>query len=144
MAAAMKLVSLRGSGAPLTWTETGAGPGGETGIIPADPAAWGDVILARKDVPTSYHLSVVIDDARQGITRVVRGQDLFHVTGLHRLLQVLLGLPQPVYHHHRLVLDAEGRKLSKSTRATGLRELRAAGATPADIPPTIRLPESCL
>ncbi len=144
MAAAMKLVSLRGSGAPLTWTETGAGPGGETGIIPADPAAWGDVILARKDVPTSYHLSVVIDDARQGITRVVRGQDLFHVTGLHRLLQVLLGLPQPVYHHHRLVLDAEGRKLSKSTRATGLRELRAAGATPADIRQTIGLPKSGL
>ena len=141
MAAAMKLVSLRGSGAPLTWAETGAGPDGETGTIPADPAAWGDVILARKDVPTSYHLSVVIDDARQDITHVVRGQDLYHVTGLHRLLQVLLGLPQPVYRHHRLVLDAEGRKLSKSTRATGLRELRAGGATPANIRQTIGLPD---
>jgi glutamyl-Q tRNA(Asp) synthetase len=144
MVAAMKLASLRGSGAPLTWTETGAGPGGETGIIPADPAAWGDVILARKDVPTSYHLSVVVDDARQGITHVVRGQDLFHVTGLHRLLQVLLRFPQPVYHHHRLVCDAEGRKLSKSTRATGLRDLRARGATPADIRRTIGLPKSGL
>jgi glutamyl-Q tRNA(Asp) synthetase len=143
MAAAMKLVSLRG-GAPLTWTETGVGPGGETGIIPADPAAWGDVILARKGVPTSYHLSVVVDDARQGITLVVRGKDLFHVTGLHRLLQVLLRLPQPVYHHHRLVCDAEGRKLSKSTCATGLRELRAGGATPADIRQTIGLPKSGL
>jgi len=127
------------SGVPLTWTETGAGPAGETGTIVADPATWGDVILARKDAPTSYHLSVVVDDARQGITHVVRGQDLFHVTSLHRLLQVLLGLPQPVYHHHHLVRDAQGRKLSKSSRATGLRELREDGATPADIRQTIGL-----
>jgi glutamyl-Q tRNA(Asp) synthetase len=84
----------------------------------------------------------VVDDARQGITQVVRGQDLFHATGLHTLLQRLLGLPQPVYHHHRLIHDAEGRKLSKSTRATGLRELRAGGATPADIRRMMSLPQS--
>src|SRR5262249_45564304 len=119
--------------APLTWIETGAGPDGETGTVSADPAAWGDVILARKDVLTSYYLSVVIDDAHQGVTNVVRGQDLFHATSLHRLLQDLLGLPQPVYHHHCLVRDAEGHKLSKSSDSTGLRDLRAAGATPADI-----------
>jgi glutamyl-Q tRNA(Asp) synthetase len=118
---------------PLTWNETGEGPSGETGTIAANPAAWGDVILARKETPTSYHLAVVVDDAGQGITDVVRGCDLFHATSVHRLLQALLGLPQPRYHHHRLILDSAGRKLSKSTLATGLQELRAAGATPADI-----------
>ncbi len=117
----------------LTWTETGGGPSGETGAIVADPSAWGDVIFARKETPTSYHLSVVVDDAAQGVTDVVRGRDLFHSTSVHRLLQVLLGLPTPRYHHHRLILDADGKKLSKSTAATGLRELRAKGATPADI-----------
>src|SRR5665213_1847423 len=117
----------------LTWEETGAGLAGETGSIAADPAVWGDVILARKETPTSYHLAVVADDAAQGVTDVVRGCDLFHATSVHRLLQTLLGLPQPAYHHHRLILDADGRKLSKSTQATGLRELRAQGATPADI-----------
>jgi glutamyl-Q tRNA(Asp) synthetase len=117
----------------LHWTETGRGPQGETGKLTAAPQLWGDVIVARKEVPTSYHLAVVIDDALQGATDVVRGQDLFYATGVHRLLQALLGLPEPVYHHHRLVLDAEGRKLSKSTLATGLRELRAKGATAADI-----------
>jgi glutamyl-Q tRNA(Asp) synthetase len=120
-------------GTPLAWTETGAGPGGETGHVPAHPSQWGDVVLARKEVPTSYHLSVVVDDALQGITHVVRGQDLFAATSLHRLLQILLVLPEPIYHHHRLILDGEGHKLSKSTRATGLRELRAGGASPADI-----------
>jgi glutamyl-Q tRNA(Asp) synthetase len=120
-------------GIPIAWTETGAGPAGETGLMVGDPGQWGDVVLGRKDVPTSYHLSVVVDDALQGITHVVRGRDLFAATGLHRLLQILLELPQPIYHHHRLILDAEGRKLSKSTRATGLRELRAGGAAPADI-----------
>lgn len=118
---------------PLRWTETGLGPSGETGEVRADPAAWGDVIVGRKETPTSYHLSVVMDDAIQGVTHVVRGQDLFRSTSVHRVLQSLLDLPVPVYHHHRLVLDADGRKLSKSTSATGLRELRAAGATPADI-----------
>ena len=118
---------------PLTWSEAGAGPAGETGSIAADPAAWGDVILARKEVPTSYHLAVVVDDAAQGVTDVVRGCDLFHSTDVHRLLQALLGLPQPRYYHHRLVLGADGRKLSKSTLATALRELRARGVSPGEI-----------
>jgi glutamyl-Q tRNA(Asp) synthetase len=117
----------------LGWREGGHGPSGESGTVAANPAAWGDVIVARKEMPTSYHLAVVVDDAAQGVTEVVRGQDLFHATGVHRLLQALLGLPAPHYHHHRLVLDTDGRKLSKSTAATGLRELRSAGATPADI-----------
>jgi glutamyl-Q tRNA(Asp) synthetase len=117
----------------LGWTEQGEGPDGETGTVAARPQAWGDVILARKETPTSYHLSVVVDDALQGVTEVVRGQDLFWSTGLHRLLQRLLGLPQPAYRHHRLLRDDSGQKLSKSTAATGLRELRAAGKTPADI-----------
>jgi glutamyl-Q tRNA(Asp) synthetase len=117
----------------LTWIETGAGPVDETGTIAANPAAWGDVILARKETPTSYHLAVVVDDAAQNITDVVRGRDLFYATAVHRLLQTLLGLPQPRYHHHRLVLDAEGNKLSKTTRSTGLRELRARGGSPAEV-----------
>jgi glutamyl-Q tRNA(Asp) synthetase len=123
----------------LTWEETGAGPAGETGAIAANPAAWGDVILARKETPTSYHLAVAVDDAAQGVTEVVRGHDLFHATSVHRLLQTLLGLPQPRYHHHRLMLDAGGHKLSKSTAATGLRELRARGASAADIRKTVGL-----
>ena len=116
-----------------SWIETGCGPDGATGTVAADPAVWGDVVLARKETPTSYHLSVVVDDALQGVTHVVRGQDLFAATAVHRLVQTLLGLPQPIYHHHRLILDADGRKLSKSNRATGLRALRAQGAMPADI-----------
>jgi glutamyl-Q tRNA(Asp) synthetase len=117
----------------LTWAETGAGPHGETGLVRAQPAAWGDVVLGRKETPASYHLAVVLDDALQGVTEVVRGQDLFWSTSIHRLLQALLGLPSPRYHHHRLVLDAEGRKLAKSTGSTALRDLRAAGVSPADI-----------
>jgi glutamyl-Q tRNA(Asp) synthetase len=117
----------------LFWTEHGEGLLGETGAVTARPEAWGEVVLARKETPTSYHLSVVIDDALQGVTEVVRGQDLFWSTSVHRLLQQLLGLSPPAYRHHRLILDGEGRKLSKSTQATGLRELRAAGATPTDI-----------
>ena len=127
VAAALKRVG------PLLWTETGTGPAGESGAVAANPAAWGDVILARKETPTSYHLAVVVDDAAQGVTDVVRGQDLFHATSMHRLLQALLGLPQPRYHHHRLVLDTDGKKLSKSTSATGLRELRSRGLNPTDI-----------
>ncbi|WP_407187106.1 tRNA glutamyl-Q(34) synthetase GluQRS [Bradyrhizobium centrosematis] len=117
----------------LSWNELGEGPDGERGTVPARPEAWGDVILARKETPTSYHLSVVVDDALQGISEIVRGQDLFHATAVHRLLQVVLGLPEPVYRHHRLICDGEGRKLSKSSGSTGLRALRAAGATPAGI-----------
>ena len=116
---------------PLTWRE--AGRRSETGTVAANPQMWGDVVLARKETPTSYHLAVVLDDAHQGVTDVVRGQDLFWSTSVHRLLQALLGLPAPNYHHHRLILDAGGRKLSKSTRATALRALREGGATPTDI-----------
>jgi glutamyl-Q tRNA(Asp) synthetase len=115
----------------LTWTEMDQGAAAANPA--ASPAIWGDVILARKETPTSYHLSVVVDDAAQGVTDVVRGQDLFHSTSVHRLLQALLGLPALRYRHHRLILDADGNKLSKSTAATGLRELRAQGVTPADI-----------
>jgi glutamyl-Q tRNA(Asp) synthetase len=115
---------------PLTWIEEGFG---ERQTIAADPAAWGDVVIARKDTPTSYHLSVVVDDALQGVTHIVRGRDLYHATAIHVLLQKLLGLPSPVYHHHRLVLDADGRKLSKSDRSVSLSALRKAGNTPDDI-----------
>jgi glutamyl-Q tRNA(Asp) synthetase len=117
----------------LAWSETGSGPQGQTGLVTAAPHRWGDVILARKELPTSYHLAVVVDDALQGVTNVVRGQDLFWSTSIHRLLQALLGLAEPVYHHHRLILDDDGRKLSKATKATSLRELRASGATAVDV-----------
>jgi len=117
----------------VSWTETGAGTGGEPEVVPADPAAWGDVVLARREAPTGYHLAVVVDDALQGVTHVVRGEDLLRATSVHRLLQVLLGLPAPTYRHHRLLLDRDGKKLSKSTRATGLRELRQGGTSAAEI-----------
>jgi glutamyl-Q tRNA(Asp) synthetase len=117
----------------LTWTERGSGPKGEGGRITAAPQMWGDVVLARKEVPTSYHLAVAVDDALTGVTDVVRGQDLFWSTSIHRLLQALLGLPEPAFCHHRLILDAGGRKLSKSTLATSLRDLRSGGATAKDI-----------
>jgi glutamyl-Q tRNA(Asp) synthetase len=128
----------------LKWTEQGVGPDGETGQehhqVAADPQIWGDIVIARKEAPTSYHLSVVVDDALQGVTEVVRGQDLFHATSVHRLLQWLLGLPEPGYRHHRLIRDETGQKLSKSSRSTGLHELRAAGASPADIRRMVGLP----
>ena len=119
-------------GAPLSWSEVDT-HGLPVRDVTANPARWGDVIVARKDVPTSYHLSVVVDDAVQGITHVVRGEDLFEATSVHRLLQELLGLPRPLYRHHRLLLGSDGRKLSKSDGATGLRELREQGLTAADI-----------
>lgn len=118
---------------PPTWDETSMGPSGESGRIVADPAAWGDVVIARKDAPASYNLCVVVDDAIQGITDVVRGRDLFHATAVHRVLQDLLGLPVPSYHHHDLILGDDGRKLSKSRRDTALRALREAGAGPGDV-----------
>lgn len=101
--------------------------------VDADPARWGDVVLQRKEVPTSYHLAVVVDDARQGVTHVVRGLDLLAATDVHRMLQVLLGLPEPRYHHHRLIADAAGRKLAKSCKDTSLRELREGGMTADDV-----------
>ncbi|MFT4181108.1 MAG: tRNA glutamyl-Q(34) synthetase GluQRS [Rhizobium sp.] len=118
------------AGGPLSWRESGDG---ERGDIPADPAAWGDVVLSRSDAPSSYHLSVVVDDAAQGITHVVRGLDLFHATSIHRLLQALLGLPEPLYHHHRLILGDDGRKLSKSLSDTGIAEWREKGLSPAQL-----------
>jgi glutamyl-Q tRNA(Asp) synthetase len=136
----LDMAAARARAGELAWTEQGEGPNGETGMVTAQPQAWGDVILARKETPTSYHLSVVIDDALQGVTDVVRGRDLFWSTSVHRLLQKLLDLPEPAYRHHRLVLDAARTKLAKSTLATGLRELRAAGATPADIRRLVGLP----
>ncbi|MFP5077364.1 tRNA glutamyl-Q(34) synthetase GluQRS [Rhizobium sp. YIM 134829] len=120
-------------GIALAWSESGEGPGGQTGEIVAAPEAWGDVILSRPDAPSSYHLSVVVDDALQGVSHVVRGRDLFHATSVHRLLQVLLGLPVPLYHHHRLLLDAHGRKLSKSQGDTGLTAWRLSGRSAAEL-----------
>lgn len=116
-----------GGGAPLVWPEAQGTPEGPALPVPADPAQWGDVVLARRDVPTSYHLSVVVDDAMQGVTHVIRGMDLFHATSVHVLLQRLLGLPTPVYHHHRLILDESGHKLSKSNAATSLLPCAPAG-----------------
>jgi glutamyl-Q tRNA(Asp) synthetase len=118
-------------GHPLTFTEMHAE--GRQKTIRALPARWGDAVIVRKDVPASYHLAVVVDDARQRVSHVTRGRDLFAATDLHRLLQVLLGLPEPVYHHHRLVTDEAGRKLAKSSGDTSLRSLRQAGLSPAEV-----------
>ncbi|WP_426131539.1 tRNA glutamyl-Q(34) synthetase GluQRS [Pararhizobium sp. PWRC1-1] len=118
---------------PLTWQESGTGPDGQTGVIAADPAGWGDVVLSRSDAPSSYHLAVTVDDALQGVSHVVRGNDLFHASSVHRLLQSLLDLPQPTYHHHQLILGPDGRKLSKSNRDTGIAAFREAGKTPDDV-----------
>lgn len=101
--------------------------------IAANPARWGDVVLVRKDTPTSYHLSVVVDDAAQGVTHVTRGMDLEAATDIHVLLQELLGLPSPFYAHHDLVLDEERQKLSKSKGSQSLRDLRAAGWTAGEV-----------
>lgn len=107
-------------------------PNGREEQITLDPSVWGDAVIVRKETPTSYHLSVVTDDALQGITHIVRGQDLEAATSLHRLMQALLGLPAPKYLHHRL-LTVEGRKLSKSLRDKSLRALRGEGLTRADV-----------
>jgi glutamyl-Q tRNA(Asp) synthetase len=106
--------------------------GNET-LVEAWPERWGDIILARKDVPTSYHIAVVTDDALQGVSHVTRGTDLLAATDIHRLLQILLDLPEPVYCHHPLIVDQEGRKLSKSHRDKSLRSLREEGATARQI-----------
>jgi glutamyl-Q tRNA(Asp) synthetase len=112
----------------LAWTEL-------DGVrVAAEPASHGDVVLARKDTPTSYHLAVTVDDAEQGVTHVIRGRDLFDATAVHRLLQELLGLAEPVYHHHPLILDERtGRRFAKSDGSVSLRVLREQGATPASI-----------
>jgi glutamyl-Q tRNA(Asp) synthetase len=105
----------------------------ETGRVRAEPDKLGDVVLARKDFPTSYHLASVWDDALQGVTHVIRGEDLRESAHLHVLLQKLLGLPQPAYRHHKLILDAAGKRLAKRDEAATLRALRQSGKTPADI-----------
>lgn len=103
------------------------------GVIRCDPARFGDVVLARKDVPASYHLCVTHDDALQGVTLVTRGRDLQPATDLHRLLQTLLGYPEPAYAHHRLLTDASGRRLAKRDHATTLRGLREAGVSASEV-----------
>jgi glutamyl-Q tRNA(Asp) synthetase len=108
---------------PLSWRDGDA-------EVAAEPQAFGDVVLARKDAPTSYHLAVTVDDAAQGVTDVVRGRDLYAATHVHRLLQALLGLPTPLYHHHALLTDGEGRRLAKRTGARALADLRAVGTDP--------------
>ncbi len=133
MEAAIAAARDRLAGRPLGWTDSGCGPHGETGTIAARPERWGDIILSRPDAPSSYHLSVTLDDALQGVTHVVRGRDLFNATAVHRLLQVLLDLPEPAYHHHGLVLGDDGRKLSKSNRDTGIAAYRDKGLSPADL-----------
>ncbi len=119
--------ALTAAGDAFTFDETGSGPNGESGAIKARPAIFGDVVLARKDTPASYHLSVVVDDALQGVTLVTRGNDLFAATHLHRLLQALLALPVPRYRHHKLIGDASGKRLAKRDAATALKTLRDAG-----------------
>jgi glutamyl-Q tRNA(Asp) synthetase len=128
---ALSAARRRLGGQPLTFTELDED--GHPTTIEARPEQWGDAVILRKDVPASYHLAVVIDDARQGITHVTRGRDLFAATDLHRLLQVLLGLQEPLYHHHRLLTDEEGRKLSKSAADAGLSNLRASGVPAREI-----------
>jgi glutamyl-Q tRNA(Asp) synthetase len=117
----------------LQFLEEGQGPDGETGWIKADPELAGDVILARKDVGVAYHLAVVVDDAHQGVTHVIRGQDLFAAAHIQRLLQALLGLPTPTYRHHRLLLGADGKRLAKRNGGETLADLRAAGVTPEEV-----------
>jgi glutamyl-Q tRNA(Asp) synthetase len=117
----------------LTFCEWDGRPDGRTDSIRADPTRWGDPVIVRKESPTSYHLSVVVDDALQGVSHVTRGRDLYAATDLHRLLQTLLDLPEPIYHHHALITDATGRKLSKSANDTSLRALRAAGVSPEEV-----------
>lgn len=104
----------------------------DAGRIPADPAMFGDVVLARKEIPTSYHLAVTLDDHVQGVTLVTRGEDLFNATHVHRLLQALLGLRTPEYHHHRLLMGPDGRRLAKRDRSLTLRSLREQGCSPAE------------
>jgi len=111
---------------PQSWQDEVAG------TIAADPLSHGDVVLARKDAPTSYHLAVTVDDTLQGVTLVTRGEDLFAATHVHRLLQALLGLPTPRYRHHPLITDANGRRFAKRDRAMTLRRLRETGCSPAD------------
>jgi glutamyl-Q tRNA(Asp) synthetase len=123
--------ALSSVGQTLTWREFGEGA--EETTIVADPEAWGDVVLRGRDRPANYHLAVVVDDAMQGISDVVRGRDLYAATSVHRLLQAALDLPAPRYRHHRLVLDANGEKMSKSVASTPLSALRQKGYSPLEL-----------
>ena len=116
---------------PLIWMDDGA-------EVSATPLAFGDVVLARKDAPASYHLAVTVDDAAQGVTHVVRGRDLFASTHVHRLLQALLDLPTPIYHHHPLLTDAAGHRLAKRHHAPTVAALRAGGMDPVTLVETLR------
>jgi glutamyl-Q tRNA(Asp) synthetase len=129
---AAKAAALAG---PLTWTEAGRGR------VPVEPLRLGDAVLARKDVPSSYHLAVTVDDDLQGVTVVTRGEDLFHATHLHRLLQRLLGLAEPAYRHHILLTNAAGRRLAKRDGALALRALRQAGRTPVEVRAMAGIPD---
>jgi len=129
----LDLAAADAAAGPLSFAEAGEGPAGEHGRIAVDARPAGDVVLARKDVGVAYHLAVVVDDARQGITEVVRGQDLFEATHVQRLLQALLGLPAPRYRHHRLVVGPGGRRLAKRDRAETLRAIRERGVTAAEL-----------
>jgi glutamyl-Q tRNA(Asp) synthetase len=123
---------------PLTWHDATAGE------VKADPMRFGDVVLARKDAPASYHLAVVVDDARQRVTDVMRGRDLFESTHVHRLLQALLGLSTPRYHHHPLLLDATGERLAKRRGSETLADLRERGVDPAEFAASLRRGEMLL
>ncbi|MGZ6187044.1 MAG: tRNA glutamyl-Q(34) synthetase GluQRS [Candidatus Binataceae bacterium] len=123
----LRMDDARARAGRLLWTDE------RRGEIPATPEVFGDVVLARKDTPASYHLACTVDDALQGVTLVTRGEDLFEATHIHRLLQALLGLPTPRYRHHRLLTDASGRKFSKREQAPTLRALRDAGRSPTEV-----------
>ncbi|GEQ97166.1 tRNA glutamyl-Q(34) synthetase GluQRS [Iodidimonas gelatinilytica] len=123
----MRAAKLIAAHSPLLFTDN------EGHVHEADPLAFGDVVLARKDTPTSYHLAVTVDDALQGISHVVRGEDLFHATHIHRTLQAIFGLPSPVYHHHKLLLNETGRRLAKRDKAQTLHSLRQSGWTAQDV-----------
>ena len=117
----------------LAFKEEGRGPTGETGLVPAEPDLFGDEIIARKDAGVSYHLAAVHDDALQGVSHVIRGEDLFASTHFHVLLQALLELPTPIYRHHRLITDADGKRFAKRDRSVTLEALREAGSTPSGL-----------
>ncbi|MGE0056101.1 MAG: tRNA glutamyl-Q(34) synthetase GluQRS [Hyphomicrobium sp.] len=131
MESAVALARNKLGGPPITFTEIDRV--GRSRIVVCDPLRWGDVVVLRKETPSSYLISVVVDDARQGITHVTRGMDLFAATDAQRVLQILLDLPTPLYHHHRLIVDGLGQKLSKSTGAQSLASLRAAGVTADEV-----------
>ena len=127
LAAALKITG------PLTWRD------GRAGTVQARPELLGDIVVARKDIGTSYHLSVTVDDALQGVTLVTRGEDLFEATHVQRVLQVLLGLPEPEYHHHGLLRDEAGKRFAKRDRSCTLRSLREAGLSPEEVRERARL-----